>query len=140
MKLVIDSNIFVSSLDKKDIFYPECFPIFDRLINFEIEALCPLIVLIETTCVIRRKTKDKSLAYSIYKHLFHLPSINWLNITADVAERACLLGIKTGLKGGDSLVLETAEQYSIPLLTMDKEMKNKGTGNMIIVTPSELKI
>jgi predicted nucleic acid-binding protein len=58
MRLVVDSNIFISSLDPKDIFHSECYPIFERILNFEIEALCPALVLVETTCVIRRRTKS----------------------------------------------------------------------------------
>jgi hypothetical protein len=34
MKLVIDSNIFVSSLDPSDIFHNECWPIFQKLLKF----------------------------------------------------------------------------------------------------------
>lgn len=40
MRLVVDSNIFISSLDPKDIFHSECYPIFEKILSFEIEALC----------------------------------------------------------------------------------------------------
>jgi hypothetical protein len=30
MRFVVDSNIFISSLDPKDIFHSECYPIFAR--------------------------------------------------------------------------------------------------------------
>ncbi len=59
MRLVVDSNIFVSSLDPKDIFHSECYPVFERILAFEIEALCPALVLVETTCVIRRRTSSE---------------------------------------------------------------------------------
>src|SRR5689334_13040356 len=102
MKLVVDSNIFISSLDPKDIFHSECYPIFERMIKFEIEALCPVLVLVETICVIRRRTNNEDAARKIHKNLTLLPSINWFDITLAVAERACLLGARTGLKGGDT--------------------------------------
>jgi len=111
MKLVIDSNIFIGSLDPKDIFHSECYPIFEKLLNFEFEALCPAIVLVETTCVIRRRTNSEEIAIAVYKDLSRLPSINWLDITLDVVERACMIGSKTGLRGGDAIVLQVAEQY-----------------------------
>ncbi len=74
MKLVIDSNIFVSGLDPKDKFHNQCAPIIERLINFEIEALCPTLVLVETTCAIRRRTNSESLALLVYRTLLSLPS------------------------------------------------------------------
>jgi predicted nucleic acid-binding protein len=138
MRLVIDSNIFISSLDPKDIFHSECYPIFERIIRFEIEVLCPVLVLVETTCVIRRRTNNEEAAHNIYRSLTSLPSINWFDITLAVAERACLLGARTGLKGGDTLVLQVAEEYGIPLLTKDKEMKAKAPTGILVYEPIDL--
>jgi hypothetical protein len=44
MKLVVDSNILISSLDPKDIFYPECYPIFKRILVSDIEVTSPKIL------------------------------------------------------------------------------------------------
>jgi len=61
VRLVIDSNIFISSLDPKDIFHSECYP-----------------------------------------------------------------------------VLQLAEYYGIPLLTKDKEMKNKALKGILVLEPTDL--
>lgn len=76
MNLVIDSNIFISSLDPKDAFHSECYPIFEKLLGFEIEALCPVLVLAETVSVLRRRTRSETLAVAAYKNLACLPSVN----------------------------------------------------------------
>lgn len=76
MKVVVDTNIFVSSLDPKDIFHAECHPILEKILNLEIEALCPTLVLVEATCILGRRTKSETLAVAIYKNLAQLPSIN----------------------------------------------------------------
>lgn len=52
MRLVIDSNIFVSALDHNDVFHSECYSVIERLLSREIEAVCPLLVLVEVTCVL----------------------------------------------------------------------------------------
>lgn len=140
MKLVIDSNIFVSSLDPKDMFYAECCPILDKILTFEIEAICPAIVLVEVACVIRRRTNSETLAIYVYKNLSQLPSINWLDITLEVAQRASMLGAKTGLKGGDAILLQVAEQYGIPLLIKDKEIKQKAPKEILIFEPLEISL
>ena len=138
MRLVIDSNIFVSSLDPKDIFHAECHPILEKMLTFEIEALCPALVLVEVTCVLRRRTNSENLAIAVYKNLARLPAINWLDITLEVAQRASMLGVKTGLKGGDAIVLQVAEQYGIPLLTKDKEIKQRAPKEILVFEPSEI--
>ncbi len=49
-----------------------------------------------------------------------------------------MLGSKTGLRGGDAVVLQVAEQYGIPLLTKDKEMKEKALKSILVFKPSDL--
>jgi len=140
MNLVVDSNIFVSSLDPKDIFHSECYPLFEKILNLEIKAFCPTLVLVETACVICRRTNSQEVARKIYKNLAFLPSINWLDITLEVAERACMLGINSGLKGGDAIILQVAEQYNIPILTKDKEITEKAPKNIKVFEPANLPI
>ncbi|MEK7397274.1 MAG: PIN domain-containing protein [Candidatus Poribacteria bacterium] len=139
MRLVIDSNIFVSSLDPKDYFHSECYPIFEKLLNFEIESICPVIVLVETICALRRRTNSEEIANEYYRNLVILPSINWLDVNLELAEKACMLGARTGLKGGDAIILQVAEQYGVPILTKDKEIKDKAPMGIIVFEPEELK-
>jgi len=140
MRLVIDSNVFISSLDPKDIFHTECYPILEKILTFEIEALCPSLVLVETTCVLRRRTNSEQVAVAIYKNLAQMPAINWLDINLEVAEWASMLGAKTGLRGGDTIVLQVAEQYGIPLLTKDKEIKQKSPKDIMVLEPKEISL
>lgn len=140
MKLVIDTNIFVSGLDPNDVFHKECFPVLMKLLSFEITALCPSLVLVETTCVIRRRTQSEAIAVAVYKNLARLPAINWLDVNLDVAKRASMLGAITGLRGGDAIVLQVAEQCGIPLLTKDKEIKEKAPREIIVLEPVELNL
>lgn len=138
MRLVIDSNIFVSSLEPKDIFHNQCLPIFKKILKNKIEAVCPLIILAETICILRRRTDDEILSMDVYKALSRLPSIEWLSLSIDMVEKACILGCKNSLKGADAIVLHTAEHYGIPLLTNDKEIKSRTPKNIIVITPLEL--
>jgi len=95
MRLVIDSNIFVSSLDPKDVFHEECYPILEKMLSFDIEALCPSLVLVETICVLRRRTNSEQVALAIYQNLSQLPAIIWLDMNLHAVEKASMLGGKT---------------------------------------------
>ncbi len=86
MNLVVDSSIFVGGLDPNDALHQECVPLIERIVTVEIEALCPALVLVETTCVFRRRTTVE-LAFNVKEALARLPSILWLDINSDVAER-----------------------------------------------------
>jgi predicted nucleic acid-binding protein len=137
MKFVVDSNIFVGGLDPKDALHQECLPVVEHIVTGEIEALCPVLVLVETTCALRRRTTVE-LALNVKEALARLPSILWLDINTDIAEMACALGIRTGLRGGDALVLQVAEQYGVPLVTMDREIREKAPGGIFVLDPREV--
>ena len=140
MRLVVDSNIFISSLDPIDRFHSECYPIFEKILNFEIEVICPVLVLVETICALRRRTNNEKLAHDYYRNLAFLPSINWLDITIEVAEKSCMLGAKTGLRGGDAIILQVAEQYGVPILTKDKEINEKAPKGIMVFEPLDIKL
>jgi predicted nucleic acid-binding protein len=42
------------------------------------------------------------------------------------------------LKGGDAIVLQVAEEFGVPLLTKDKEMKAKAPAGVLVFEPNEL--
>lgn len=51
-----------------------------------------------------------------------------------------MLGAKTGLRGGDTIVLQVAEQYGIPILTKDKEIKQKSPKGTTVLEPTEISL
>ena len=138
MKVVIDSNVFVAALDPRDRFHAECRPVFERLLRLEIEALCPVLVLVETVCVLRRRTNDAELAANLLKNLALLPGVNWLDMTVEVATQAGVLGVHTALRGGDAIVVQVAEQYGIPLVTKDQEMADRAPRGVWVLAPGDL--
>lgn len=138
MRIAVDSNVFVSALDPKDVFHKECYSVLKKVLNLEIEVLSSVFNLLEIISVLRRRTKDPSLAFTTFHNLVKLPGIIWLPINIDVAEKAALLIIETGLKAGDAIILQIAEQYDIPLLTKDKEIKRKAPKSIHVYDPLEI--
>jgi predicted nucleic acid-binding protein len=49
-----------------------------------------------------------------------------------------MLGAKIGLRGGDAIILQVADQYGIPILTKDKEIKEKAPKHIIVFEPENL--
>ncbi|MCL6473742.1 MAG: type II toxin-antitoxin system VapC family toxin [Firmicutes bacterium] len=137
MKLVVDSNVFISALDPNDVFHSQCYPVLEKMLSAQLEAVCPVLVLAEVTCVIRRRTGSEGVAAAVCHQLVRWSSISWTDITLDVAESASILGAQIGVKGGDAIVLQVALEYGVPLLTLDKEMRLKAPPNVMVITPSD---
>jgi predicted nucleic acid-binding protein len=86
----------------------------------------------------RRRTGSEEIAVRVYQSLSTLPALNFLDMSLAVAEMACALGAKTGLRGGDAIVLQVAEQIGIPLVTKDKEIKLKAPTDILVFEPSQV--
>jgi predicted nucleic acid-binding protein len=138
MRVVIDTNVFVAALDPKDRFHAECRPLFERLVRLEVEALCPALVLAETVCALRRRTNDADLAASLLKNLVSLPGVIWLDLSVDAAVQAGMLGARTGLRGGDAVVMQVAEEHGIPLVTKDGEMAARAPRGLWVLGPADV--
>ena len=138
MQVVVDTNIFVSAFDPRDPFHSECYRFLEKLRCFEFQAICPLVVLIETVCVSRRRTGDALVAQEIFQELALAASIHWLETTFQSAEKACRLGVKTGLKGGDAMILQVAEDLNLPLLNRDRGNHEKGAATVQLFEPGDL--
>jgi predicted nucleic acid-binding protein len=136
--LVIDSNIFVSALDPVDRFHTECKPLFDRVIRFEVEAVCPASVLVEVTSVLRRRMGSAEIARYVWRNLRKLPSVHWLEMSLEVAERMCEIVSRTGLRAGDAAVLQVAVDLGVPLVTKDREFWEKRLAGVLLFEPAEL--
>jgi len=61
-----------------------------------------------------------------------------VEINLEVAQRASMLGAQIGLRGGDAIILQVAEQYGIPLVTKDKEIKQKAPKGILVYEPLEV--
>ena len=82
---------------------------------------------------------NQELVRRAYRDLAFQPAIHWLNLSATEAEDACALGIETGLKGGDALVVLAAVEYGIPLLTKDREIHAKAPATVQLFEPGDLR-
>ncbi len=138
MQVVIDSCILVSGFDPKDVFHGECEDLLARLLAGEVRAVCPLNVLIETTCAIRRRTRDESRARAVHRTLADSPSILWLETTFASADRAALCGAGTGLRAGDAIIAQVAKEYNLPLVTKDEELRAKVPRGVRILEPLDV--
>jgi predicted nucleic acid-binding protein len=138
VQVVLDTNIWVSGFDPEDPFHAECFPLMQKIFDGQIEVACPTLVLVETACTLFRRTRNSLLVKQIQQELVRKPSITWHEVSLAVARRACQLGMETGLKGGDAIILLAAKDLGLPLLTKDKEIQAKAPATIQILEPGDL--
>jgi predicted nucleic acid-binding protein len=138
MRVVLDSNVFVSAFDPKDTAHSLCLPVLESVLAGSLEVVCPKLVLIETVCALNRRVGDSAVSVSIAHELARMPTIAWCDLDLDMTRRACQLGVSTGLRGGDAIVMQVAEDSGLPLVTEDKEIKLRAPQRVAVISSLEL--
>jgi predicted nucleic acid-binding protein len=123
MDLVLDSSVIVAALRKEESKHVECKRMLERVKSGEILALEPYTVLVEVVAAIRRRTDSRKLAERVKRDLLHI--LDFWEFTSFRAEKACDLANKTAVRGMDAIIIQIAEEFDAPLVSLDKEMMEK---------------
>jgi len=87
-----------------------------------------VIVPVEVSAAIRRRTGSESLTREVWQHFLRLPSFLFVELTWSRMESAISIAEKTGLRGMDAIVVQVAEETGATLVTLDDEMAERSKG------------
>lgn len=77
----------------------------------------PYSVLVEVVASIRRRTGSELLAVEVQNVLENITALSFVMLDIRAAAKACRVATKTGLRGMDALVVQTAKEYKAELIT-----------------------
>ncbi len=98
----------------------------------------PSLLLPELAGAVSRRSGDTTLADSIVSLVRNLPYVRLVSIEEDFAQNAALVASHVRLKGGDAIYLALAAQLKQPLVTWDREQRERGTQLTAVLTPTDL--
>ncbi|MGQ9631397.1 MAG: type II toxin-antitoxin system VapC family toxin [bacterium] len=113
----------------------ECKALLEQVKNGEHIAFESVIVPVEVTAAICRRTGSERLAKQVRENLLSLSSLILMELTRSRMESSARIAEKTGLRGMDAIVVQVAEEFEAILVTLDEEMADKARG---IVTVKEI--
>ena len=125
MKLVLDSSVIVTALISQEEEHEECKRILEKVVKGELIIIEPLSVFIEVVAAIRRRTGSAILAEKVGKDLQNIGTAHFLELVNSRAKKAADIAKKTGVRGMDAIVIQIAEEFSIPLVTLDEDIKSR---------------
>jgi predicted nucleic acid-binding protein len=122
IRVTIDANIFVSSLDKPDPEYAAANELLDAIMDKQIDMRSPWILPIEVVCSCSRKSIKYADRWSATFTKFNntLYSVNY-----DLAEQAKKIGNVYRLKGMDAIYAAVSLTTDSILVTNDNDMLKK---------------
>lgn len=126
MKLIVDSSVFVAAFREGEPYSKEAFRVLEDLQKGAHTVYLPVIVPIEVVAAIRRRTHNTELAQKVGEILLTLPDVIFVDLTTFRMAKYLGLANEAGLAGMDSIIVGVAQEFDIPLVTLDKEIIERG--------------
>lgn len=125
MNLTVDSSVFVSALRMDEEKHAKSLALFRKIKDGEHIAIEPYSVLVEVIAAIRRRTDNMFLARRVKNDFLKIDSLNFVEIGEVMAKGAAEIAAKTGVRGMDALIIQTAKEYNALLVSLDNEMTKR---------------
>lgn len=125
--IVVDTNVFISSLIEKDPFHMDAMDFMGRVETGRCRAHISRIVVVEIAGAISRRIDDESAreATEVMAGWITVGKVKTYDLNKKRMIRASEIAMEMKLKGMDAVVLQIADELKIPFKSYDKEMKKK---------------
>ena len=122
MKFVIDSSVFVAAFREEEPYSKEALQILQLLEDRSLSAIIPVSVIIEVVAAVFRRTQNNRLARQIGEKILSFPEISLVDFSAFRMAHYLDIAMQSGLAGMDVIIVGTAKEFQVPLITFDKEI------------------
>lgn len=131
MKLVLDSSVFISYLNKDDIFFDRTIEFIDYLKDKQEIIILPVIVFLEVANVLTRNNRHfkEGYMFSVFN------KYEMIEIDLHLARLLLPMFKKFRLKTSDSIILGTAILNEATLITWDKKLEKEAKKLIDVQTP-----
>lgn len=138
MRLVVDSSVFVSAFREQEKTSDACFELVKKIESGEIGVVIPTTVLLEVVAAIARRTTNVDLARRIGTRLVSFPRLSLIDLTTFRSLQYLDLTTDLKLAGMDAIVVGTAMEFQLPLVTLDKEIQTRASDFVDVVSITSL--
>ena len=125
VNICLDSSVIVTALRKQEVHYEDAKNLLEKVKDGNHIAIEPYIVLIEVVAAIKRRTGSTELAKRVKNDFLAIDTINFTDLESTRASDASEIAMNLGVRGMDAIIIQTAKEFNIPLITLDKEMIEK---------------
>ena len=130
--------MIVAALRKQEVHYEASKNLLEKVKDGNHIAIEPYIVLIEVVAAIKRRTGSTELAKRVKNDFLAIDTINFTELESIRASDASEIAMNLGVRGMDAIVIQTAKEFNVPLITLDKEMIEKAKPFVDILAVDDL--
>lgn len=125
MRIVLDSSVLVAAFRSGEPFEREAFAILEAVEQGRCSVVVPMTVPIEVVAAIRRRTGSGHLAGTVGERLLAMPAVTVSDLYGFRLPPLLALARQSGLRGMDVVVVGTAVEFDLPLVTLDTELARR---------------
>jgi predicted nucleic acid-binding protein len=123
--IVVDASVWVSRFSIDDHQHAASRAWLDRYLLGNGHVTCPVLVLAEVAGGIARRTGRARLAERAVNDLLSLSGVRLARLDFSLAAEAARLATSLRLRGADATYVATAHRLGIPLITWDREQRER---------------
>ena len=135
---VVDASVWVSRFVASEVNHVSSRRWLESLVDGETIVAAPALLLPEVSAAIARRTGRRDLALRAVTLLLRLPNARFSVIDAELAQSSAELAADLRLRGADSLYASMADRLGVPLVTWDREQRERASARIEALTPDEL--
>lgn len=125
MRVVLDSSVLVAAFRSGEPFGREAFVILEAAEEGRCSVVVPVTVPIEVVAAIRRRTGSDRLAGAVGERLLAMPAMTVSDLYGFRLLTLLTLARQSGLRGMDVIVVGTAVEFGLSLVTLDTELARR---------------
>ena len=133
--LVVDSSVIAAFFIAEDAHHTEARAYIDGLERGDYVFHLPMLVVVEVSAAIRRRSRDWRRSYRIWRTMLaqweREGKVTLYPLNRGRMEGAALSALGRRLSGADSVISALAEELKMPLRTFDRELRERGPGAVL---------
>jgi len=133
--MVVDASVWVSAFLPADAHHGTVLTFLRRIVERGEDVVLPNLALAEIGGAIARRTGDAALAADALALLRRQPLLTIHALDDSLGEAAARLAIDARLRGADAVYVALAARLDATLVTLDREMMQRGASAARLVMP-----
>ena len=135
---VVDASVWVSRFILDDVHHQPSRRWLDRQVAHEEAIVASALALAEVAGAISRRTGRSDLGTRAIASLQRLPSASLIPVDVELAQLGADLAAGLRLRGADALYVALARRLGVPLVTWDREQRERGREAIVAWTPTAM--
>ncbi len=137
MDVVVDANVWLSAAHAREPGHAQSVRFLREAMAQRVGFLLPALVLPEVAGTAARRTQDPADGLALLEQILRLPNARLLDLTLMRAQAASQLASKLFLRGADAQYAALAAEQRVPLVTLNRELRERSAQHYDCFTPEE---